>query len=189
MSAFHHKLRVKMRNFYKLGEIDPGPLMMALARQPGLWNENALRTQHPNTAHAQADDIWLWFNDPTNPAAVVDDRQTIPYPAWDALPQVRPIVFDLMRRVEGVQLGRVLITRLAPGKCITPHVDGGAPATFYSRFQIALQSLPGCLFNAGGETVNFRSGEVWYFDNTIEHAVVNNSADDRLALIVDVRCA
>lgn len=178
-----------MRNFTKVGEIDPGPLVLALARAPELWNQNPLRTQHPGTAHAEADDIWLWFNDTSDLSAVVDDRQTIPYSAWSGLPQARQIVFDLMRRVEGVQLGRVLITRLAPGRVITPHVDAGAPATFYTRFQVALQNLPGCNFRAGDETVNFRTGEVWMFDNTQEHEVINNSADDRLALIIDVRCA
>lgn len=177
-----------MRHFTKIGDIDAGPLVLALARRPDLWNQNDLRTKHPGTAHAQADDIWLWFNPTDEPQYVVDDRQTVPYPAWSELPQARPIVFDLLRRVEGVQLGRVIISRLAPGAVITPHIDGGAPATFYTRFQIALQSLPGCVFRAADETVNFRTGEVWMFDNTQEHEVINNSADDRLALIVDVRC-
>jgi hypothetical protein len=52
----------------------------------------------------------------SDPSGVINDVQVIPYPAWQLLPQLRPIIFDLMRRVEAVQLGRVLITRLAPGK-------------------------------------------------------------------------
>jgi len=31
------------------------------------------------------------------------------------------------------------------------------------------------------------SGEVWWFDNTQEHEVMNNSADDRIVMIVDIR--
>jgi aspartyl/asparaginyl beta-hydroxylase (cupin superfamily) len=31
------------------------------------------------------------------------------------------------------------------------------------------------------------AGEVWWFDNTVEHEVVNNSADDRIVLICDIR--
>jgi aspartyl/asparaginyl beta-hydroxylase (cupin superfamily) len=92
-----------------------------------------------------------------------------------------------MRMVEGVTLGRVIITKLPPGKKITPHVDGGAPATYFSRYQIALQSLPGALFTIGDETVNFESGEVWLIDNKKEHSVVNNSRDDRIVMIVDIR--
>ena len=36
---------------------------------------------------------------------------------------MRPIVFDLMRRIEAVSLGRVIITRLQPGGRIAPHAD------------------------------------------------------------------
>ena len=38
------------------------------------------------------------------------------YPAWHALPHLRPIVFGLMARLEAVQLGGVLITRVPAGK-------------------------------------------------------------------------
>lgn len=180
-----------MKHFLKIAEgVDVLPVIAAIARQPELWNVRTVRTAHPGSAHSQADDILVWFNEITDDVSqIADDRQTEPYPAWTFVPQVRALVFDLMRRVEGVQLGRVIITRLKPGTAITPHVDGGAPATFYTRFQIALQSLPGVVFRVGDETVNMRSGECWFFDNTQEHEVVNNSADDRLALIIDVRCA
>ena len=179
-----------MRNFLRIAHgVDVMPVLNALAQNADLWNLNPIRTMHPGTAHAEADDILVWFNDLSDPEAVVNDRETVPFLAWDRLPQLRPLIFDLMRRVEGVRLGRVIISRLKPGAQITPHVDGGAPATFFSRYQIALQCLPGCLFKAGNETVNFQTGDVWWFDNQQEHSVVNNSADDRLALIVDIRTA
>jgi hypothetical protein len=180
-----------MRHFHKLVEnLDISVLMHQIARQPELWDQNRLRTCHPGTAHSQVSDIWVWFNDvdPKALAAVVDDRETIPYPAWNLLPAVRPILFGLMRQVEGTRLGRVLITRLAPGKEILPHVDGGAPAEYYQRYQIALQSNIGCNFRIENETVNFKTGDVWWINNKAEHAVVNNSCDDRIALIIDIRC-
>lgn len=179
-----------MRNFQLIAAgADVVPLLHAVARQPELWNRDALRTAYPGTPHAEADDIWLWFNRTDDPEAVVDDNETVPYPAWMALPQARSLVFDLMRRVEGTRLGRVMITRLAPGRTITPHADQGAPAAYYERYQVALQSLPGCLFRIGDETVTFSTGDVWWIDNRKEHAVVNNSADDRIVLIIDIRCA
>lgn len=175
-----------MRHFQKIAEgLNVTQIMDALMRNPDLWNENTLRTQHPGTAHADVSDIWVWFNDPAGDVA--NDREVIPFPAWHRLPQLRPVVLDLMRGVEGVRLGRVLITRLPPGRRITPHVDGGAPAEYFTRYQVALQSLSGALFRIANETVNFRTGEVWQIDNRSEHEVVNNSADDRIALIVDIR--
>lgn len=113
----------------------------------------------------------------------------VPYRAWGLLPSLRGHVLDLMRRVDGVRLGRVLLTRLAPGESVLPHADGGAPAEYFTRYQIALQSLPGCSFRSGDETAQFSSGSVWWFNNRIEHEVVNNSADDRIVCIVDIhRC-
>lgn len=164
------------------------PVLHALALNPDLWDENRLRTTYPGTPHNEVSDIWVFFNEiPDDPATVIDDKDVIPYRAWSVLPQLRPIIFDLMRRVEGVRLGRVIISRMAPGTKISPHVDGGAPALWYSRYQIALQSLPGCLFKAGDETVNMRTGDVWFFDNQQTHSVVNNSEDERLSIIVDIR--
>jgi quercetin dioxygenase-like cupin family protein len=65
----------------------------------------------------------------------------------------------------------------------------GAPAEYFTRYQIALQSLPGAIFRVEDETANFRSGDAWWFNNQLEHEVVNNSADDRIVCIIDVRHA
>jgi hypothetical protein len=178
-----------MKHFQQLAAgLNVTPLMNALQRQPELWDANPIRTQHPGTAHAEVSDILVWFNNLDQIAeGIIDDKEAIPFPAWDKLPQLRPFIFDLMRTVEGTRLGRVIITRLPPGKTITPHVDQGAPATYYSRYQLALQSLPGALFHIGEETVNFRSGDLWFIDNETVHSVENFSADDRIVCIIDIR--
>lgn len=160
------------------------PILAALDARPELWNAHNLRTTYPDSPHAEADDILLMFNELDG--EIINDIQTHPFDAWYQLP-VRDIVLNLMRRVGGVQLGRVLITRLAPGKKIAPHADQGAPADFFQRYQIALQSLPGCTFRSGEEVIQFASGEVYWFDNTLEHEVINNSAADRIVMIVDLR--
>lgn len=182
-----------MRNFHKLAEgMVFGPIVHALARQPELWDQETLRTTHPATPHSQVSDILVRFNDLAkwkeagDAASLLDGHESIWFPAASKLP-VRPLLFDLMRSVEGERLGRVIITRLAPGCTITPHIDSGEHAAYYTRYQCALQSLPGVVFRCGAEQVSMRTGDIWYFDNRVEHEVVNNSADDRLALIVDVR--
>lgn len=178
-----------MRHFLKIADgIDVIPLLNALAQRPELWNQYTLRTDHPDSPHREADDVWVMFNDiHEDPAAVVDDIDVIPYPAWAEIPLLRPLILDLMRRVEGVRLGRVIISRLAPGASIPEHVDQGAPATYYTRYHLALQSGPGALTRSGGETINYAPGEFWWFDNRAPHSVINNSADDRIVIIVDVR--
>jgi hypothetical protein len=178
-----------MRNFFKLAEgVDVIPLLNALAVHDDLWNENTLRTTHPLSPHQAVDDIWLMFNEiPDSPDAVVNDLDVIPYRAWSELPHARSIIFDVMRRVEATRLGRAMITRLSPGGEIPEHVDEGAPATYYTRYMLALQSLPGALFESGGEVIQFRPGEIWMVNNRAPHRVVNNSADDRIVLIMDLR--
>lgn len=188
-----------MRNFQRICTgLHTMPLAHALARQPELWDRDKLRTTHSGTPHSQVSDIWLRFNDLTgwenkDEAArrglVLDEHESINYPAFALLPQARIIIWDLMRLVEGERLGRVLITRLGPGKVITPHVDGGSHAAYYDRYHVALASLPGVVFRAGEEAVQMATGEVWWFDNSKEHEVVNNSGDDRITMIVDIKTA
>lgn len=183
-----------MRNFQLLAQnIVVAPLLHAIQRQPELWDENKLRTTHPQSPHTEVSDIWLRFNDLKSYQAtgdaknVIDEHESFNYPALLKLPQVRPIIYDLMRFVEGERLGRVLITRMAPGKEIAPHEDGGAHAAYYDRYHVTLQNGPGSNFYCGNEEVCMLPGEVWWFDNSVTHSVVNNSKDDRLTLIIDIR--
>lgn len=178
-----------MKHFLCVAEhVDVTPVLRELAVQPELWDQNTLRTTHPETAHSAVNDIWLWFNEVSDDlSAVTNDIQTRPYPAWTALPSLRRLVLDLIRRVDGVQLGRAVVTKLPSGAIIYPHVDRGTSAEFYTRYQIALQSRPGALFHCEDETVNFRPGEVWWVNTRVTHSVVNNSDDDRIVCIVDIR--
>ena len=59
--------------------------------------------------------------------------------------------------------------------------------TYYTRYQMPLQSAPGCIFECDGEKLQMQDGQVWYFDNKKTHSVVNNSATDRIAMVVDLK--
>ena len=178
-----------MKNFIRISEgLDVAPLLAALAIREDLWNEHTLRTSHPGSSHGEVSDIWLWFNevDEQNPGAVVNEIFVIPYTGWFVLPQARPLVFDLMHRVGGVQLGRTMITRLPPGCRILPHADQGAPAEFFERHHIYLQG-ENSIFSAGEEKLKMQPGEAWWFTNRVEHDVINMGHDERIVMIVDVR--
>lgn len=193
-----------MRHFHLLrAGIETAPLANAIVRNPQLWNEHTLRTQHAGTAHSDVDDIWLRFNDVeahkvgassdstqsrgVGACSILDDHESINYPAMSALPAARGLIFDLMRMVVGERLGRVIVTRLPAGKSIEPHVDGGDHAAYYDRYLFVLQCPIGCSFRVGAETVQMQVGDLWWFDNGIEHEVVNLGADDRIVMIVDIR--
>lgn len=183
-----------MRNFQQIASgVDILPLLHGIQRQPELWDQCTMRTTHKSSPHTQVNDILLRFinlettDEQKLMQTALDQHESINYPAFLKLPQARPIIFDLMRRVEGERLGRVIITRLAPGKIITPHIDSGDHAEYFDRYHCILQNRPGSLFRAGNETVIMQAGEVWWFDNSEEHEVINNSTDDRLTMIIDVR--
>lgn len=178
-----------MRNFQQLAAgVNTLPLLHTVQRQPTLWNENKLRTTFENSPHCEADDIWLRFNEVGEDASkVMDEHESINYPAMFKLPQVRPIIYDIMRLVEGERLGRVLITRIAPGKQIYPHVDSGSHAEYYDRYHVMLANPRGSNFHCGSESVFMAPGDVWWFNNSIEHAVINHGDSDRITMIVDIR--
>lgn len=191
-----------MRNFQFIGNAETLPLFHAVQRQPELWNANRMRTTHKASPHTQVDDILLRFIDLNGygesgeygseeekklTKAALDQHESINYSAFSKLPQARKIIFDLMRTVEGERLGRVIITRLPPGKIISPHIDSGDHAAYFDRYHCILQNENGSLFRAGNETICMGAGQVWWFDNSIEHEVVNNSSEDRITMIVDIR--
>lgn len=180
-----------MKNFLMIADhIDVLPLLHAVQRQPDLWNQNRLRTTHPGTPHTEISDIWLRFNElprDEEMAKILDEHESVNYPAMFALPESRALIYGLMSRLQGERLGRCLVTKLPPGGRIASHVDGGSHAAYYDRYHVVLQSLPGSLFRCGDETIHMKPGEVWWFDNAVEHEVINNSADDRIHLIVDIR--
>jgi hypothetical protein len=178
-----------MRNFLRIAAgLDVVPLLISLQHHPELWDsENIRKSYDERSPHKDVNDILLRFSDPSDPK-IGDQLVCESTKAWSVLPAAQDLVFGLMGRVRGVMLGRVMVTRLAPGKRILPHADTmGRYANTYKRFHVVLQSEPGCMFRAGDEEVWMRPGEIWDFNAHVEHEVVNASKDDRLHLIVDIR--
>lgn len=183
-----------MRNFHCIARnVDVQPLLHAITRQPELWNENRFRTTFPNTPHVDVDDIWLRFTHPDNCKTVgnvIGDDSPVWLPPADKLREAFQIILDLMRWVKAYELGRVLISRIKPGGRVLPHADKDGSyvqAADRARYHVVLQGLPGSLYRTGDETVCMQTGEIWWFNAHVEHEVMNNSTDDRIHLLVDVR--
>lgn len=173
-----------MRYFYRLVEsVRVLPLMAAVARQPQLWNADNCRREFEGTPHAATDDILLRFG-----AKDGNDLEAVDTDAMLKLPDVKSEILNVMRVVNGSRLGRVIVTRLEPGKKILPHRDVlGEYSRYYTRYHLVLQGMPGSLFTCGDETVQMLTGELWWFSAQDEHSVINNSKDDRIHMLIDVR--
>jgi hypothetical protein len=178
------------------------PLQVALKRQPKLFGAIDLRrtnylqksaTESDVSPHVGMKDIWIRYNDIT-PFAISgdytrmnDEHTPIWYPAYYMLPQIRPLIFDLMRIVEGEQLGGIFITKLSPGAKIEKHIDGGWHAGYYDKYYIPIQNAKGATFNFEDGTIDPDLGDVYWFDNSVPHWVENNTTEDRISLIITIR--
>jgi aspartyl/asparaginyl beta-hydroxylase (cupin superfamily) len=76
-----------------------------------------------------------------------------------------------------------MFSLLAPGVAIPPHV-GISNARLVCHLPLIIPT--GCWFRVGGETREWRRGEGFVFDDTIEHEAANPSSQLRVVLIVDL---
>lgn len=187
-----------MKNFQIIASgVDVLPLLLAIKRQPELWKEDTYLRDYPQGPFAQIESIMLRFpvksvketeEEVKNHLSTYDQHESINYPAFALLPQARPLIMGLMARVDGERLGRVMINKISPGGVIYPHVDTPSHTEYYSRFHLVLQSEPGVVFRAGDEDFAMQTGQLIWFDNSQQHEVINNSAADRISMVIDVRC-
>ncbi len=183
-----------MKNFQHIASgIDVVPLALALARQPELWNTHNERKTFEGSAHGGTSDIWVRYNDPANLAlgyaAYTSEHDSVWHAAYAKLPQVRPIVFGVMARCEAVRLGGVLITKIPAGGHVLPHTDSGWHPEYYNtKIYVPILSNPQCVNRVEDERVTMAPGDAWYFNNTLEHEVINDGDSDRITLIICLRC-
>lgn len=186
-----------MRNFLKIADgVDIVPLLLAIGRRPDLWKEDTYLRDYPQGPFKQIESIMLRFpqkgvyeteKELQDHLSKYDPHENIDYPPYKILTEARPLIMSLMTRVGGERLGRCMINKISPGGCIFPHADTPEHAAYYTRFHIVLQSNQGNIFRCGDEKIHMQRGECWYFNNSIEHEVINNSDDDRIHLVMDVR--
>jgi len=183
-----------IESFSKIAsDFDVMPLQLALKRQPNLFGKFSLRSEGYTSPHTQMSDIWVRYNDATKYLEAKDftgfndEHDGIWYPAYYALPQIRPLIFKLMSLVEGERLGAVLITKIASGGGIAKHIDSGWHANYYDKYYIPIQNEEGSTFNFDDGVISPKLGEVYWFNNSVTHWVENNSNEDRIALIVCIR--
>jgi len=175
-----------------LYHVDVDMVVGELERQPELWDRNRWRKDRPNSPHREMSDIWLRFADPAHPERFHEPHHSVFWPAWWAIPTVHDIVFDAMRDARATELGGILITKVPPGKQIYAHHDRGVWHAEHYNFKvyIVLQGNQACV-NWASESPQTRAvmktGEVWYFNNLVDHGLVNEGVTDRISLIVSMR--
>lgn len=175
--------------------LDTSLVLQALMYHDDLWDKNKWRTTYENTPHGEIKDIWLRYAKAavdleTKSPEVMNSTASVWYSPITFLPQVKPLVLTLMHKVEAYSLERLLITKLEPKGKIIPHADNGGDYVLMgdiARYHIVLNGKDGSMYRTGDETVCMKTGEVWWFNALVEHEVQNNSDEDRIHLIADMR--
>ena len=161
------------------------PIYWAILNHPELWNENVARTKDENSPHYELDDIWPRFGE------IEYAENGLPhdskwYPSADIL-GIKELVFELFHAVKGVELGGVLITRIAGGKECKPHSDPGWHARRYQKFGVQITSAPGQKFCFEDAELETKPGDIFWFDNEFTHWVTNPTPYERITMIVCIR--
>lgn len=186
-----------MQNFIKLAEIDVSPLLKAVTER-NLWHSDDYLRSYPQGPFGETDSIILRFPPRTvheTEAALkdhlvhFDQHENIWLEVANQLPEAGELVYWLAHGVKATRIGRVMINRIKPGGRIFRHADTPVHANYWERYHIVLHALPGNDFHAGDEMVNMTTGEVWCFDNRQEHEVFNHTTEDRIHMVVDLKCA
>jgi hypothetical protein len=170
--------------------IDTGPLRIELARNEALWDCNPQRRIYVGSPHAAMTDITARYmpEDEITLDRRSGEHRNVFWPAWHALPSLRPIVFGLMARVSAVELGSIIITRLPPDAEILPHSDAGSWAPEYYHCKAHLTVVGQAMVRCDEDECEFLPGTVWTFDNLLMHSVSNTGRGDRISVIVSMRC-
>ena len=170
--------------------IDTTPVLLDLLRNADLWDRNPMRRLTEGSPHAEMRDIFVRYMPEADITAETrrSEHRNIFWPAWHALPSLRPMVFALMTRVQAVELGSILITKLQPGGEILPHSDAGSWAPEFYNFKAHVTLAGQAVTTCEGEPCLQRVGDAWTFDNLLVHAIANAGECDRIACIISMRC-
>lgn len=177
------------RGFIELANgVDVSEIKAELDSNPDLWNLFNHRKVAPGSPHSDMTDIWVRSNTLDNLGPkFCDEHFSVWYEAAKKLPATKKFIMDLMAFVSGEILGGVLITKIPPGGKILPHVDNTWHAKYYDKFYLQIQGSENQAFISNDQDYRPKTGDVYWFNNTREHWVENNSNIDRITLIICIR--
>ena len=162
------------------------PMRAALDAHAAMWREITIRQDYPGSAHHDTECIYLRGPRAFTPDEYLGTLDAHDYPAMDVLGgPVSELLRPVLRALQVIELGYVLIVRLAPGGVVDAHIDEGAYAYHSSRFHLALTGEPGSTLSVGGETQHFAPGELWWFNHKAVHSAKNDGETWRTHIIFD----
>lgn len=180
-----------MNNFktlFNIGEADVNQIIAEIHEHQTLWNQYPIRTTIKKGVFNDCSDILLQYQDIGQAKdGLFDHLETISYPGMHILPRSKMFVFALMSMLKAERLGRAMITALPSQGRITAHKDSKIFCDYYNRYHLCLKNNKDAIFRCGNEYFVPNVGDVFWFDNSLEHEVWNGGTTDRWTMIVDLK--
>jgi hypothetical protein len=153
----------------------------------GYWNSHTERTV-TYSPHREVSDIYARYGDISTADVRRNDKAFPMFWYFRDLQQLlEPACDILMNRVNGVELGGVLITKIPPGGKVYRHRDYGWHASTFSKYLICAKADMQQAFCFDGQELRTDDGAVFWFDNSNEHWVTNDSQRERISIICCIR--
>ena len=166
-------------------------LLRELEDNPEIWNQYPERTSGYKTPHTKVSDVWVRYNARENLTKDWDSfhnkHTSVWYPVIEKIPSIVSIVEQVYKEVGGKELGGIFITKVPAGEIIDPHVDGGWHPEYYEKYAVQIKGNLQQAFCFDGFSLSALPGQVYTFDNSKVHWVVNGSNEDRITLIICLR--
>lgn len=124
-------------------------------------------------------------NPQTRLASIMHSSFLTPRNAYNSFPVLISFLKAFAEK-RHASLQRVVIARLFPFGQVKPHADSGLYWKMRDRYHLVLEAKEGSIFISGGERQKFVEGEIWWFNNHVEHEVVNDSPHQRTHIIFDL---
>jgi len=167
---------------------DPIGLQMELSHNPDIWDALPMRTQG-DSPHRELSDIWVRYN----PIENFNDIERFNaqhvsewYPVVEKLPSAKILCEKIAYDFEA-DLGGVLITKIPPHKQCYPHIDKGWHARYYDKFALQVKGNKKQSFHVEDEVLVTEDGDLFEFENSRVHWVLNDSDEARVTMIVCLR--
>jgi aspartate beta-hydroxylase len=210
LARFQHCLRVLLG---KTRVYTPEPTFMNFPRLPALefYERSAfpwLDAFEAATEDMRSELVQILTSDAGGVVPYVEYPDGVPLNQWKELNHSRRWgAYYLLKggtRLED-HLARCPKTAALLAQAPLADVPGQAPTAFFSILEprtqipahtgvtntrlvvhVPLVVPPGCRFRVGSETREWKAGQAWVFDDTIEHEAWNDSDEPRAILIIDI---
>jgi hypothetical protein len=170
-------------HFAKIGTVDVGPTIDALARYSGHFSDEKWRQKYPGSAHPDSETIYLRMPPVLTRDTLFNSLEVEDCPLGKA-PEFAELVNDVAEQVKG-RVARAMLVKLKAGGKIHPHIDQGIYAESTDRYHVPIITNRGAWLQVGDQRQHNPVGHIVYFEKHVLHEGANEGATDRVHLIID----